>query len=164
MNRSIYVVSAEYFWGDGSEEKRAAQLAILEEHGLKEFEERRVLCTAEQALALFNAGYCGDYLGTENIKLATEMDAGPDVEQLFSILSCKIASLSQQSFNERCQQQQPNLALLGVNETLLLENSCTDNLQSHLAQGWRILAVQPQPDQRRPDYILGRSSLSAMRG
>lgn len=26
-----------------------------------------------------------------------------------------------------------------------------------LDAGWRILAVCPQPDQRRPDYILGRT-------
>ena len=42
------------------------------------------------------------------------------------------------------------------NDLLLKENICTDALQSELNNGWRIIAVCTQPDQRRPDYILGR--------
>lgn len=33
---------------------------------------------------------------------------------------------------------------------------CTDQIQSELDAGWRIIAVMPQPNQRRPDYILVR--------
>lgn len=50
----------------------------------------------------------------------------------------------------------PNAALLTYNEVTYLEDSCTDRLQSHLDDGWRILAVCPPHAQRRPDYILGR--------
>lgn len=50
----------------------------------------------------------------------------------------------------------PNLLLFSVDEVELLEDACTDNLQSHLNEGWRILAVCPPANQRRPDYILGR--------
>lgn len=50
----------------------------------------------------------------------------------------------------------PNIALYEVNEVKLLDNACTDLLQKHLDDGWRILAVCPPNDQRRPDYILGR--------
>ncbi|WP_342163019.1 hypothetical protein [Methylobacterium sp. SD21] len=56
----------------------------------------------------------------------------------------------------------PNLLLFAVDEVLLLEDSCTDRLQDHLTEGWRILAVCPPAAQRRPDYILGRQkALSA---
>lgn len=59
-------------------------------------------------------------------------------------------------FNNRCEVHVPNLGLLSVNETMLLEDSCTDSLQSFLDKGWRIISIAPQPNQRRPDYILGR--------
>ena len=39
---------------------------------------------------------------------------------------------------------------------LLLSDACTDELQGALRDGWRIIAVCPQPSQRRPDYVLGR--------
>lgn len=42
------------------------------------------------------------------------------------------------------------------NDLLLKEDVCTDILQTELNNGWRIIAVCVQPDQRRPDYILGR--------
>ncbi|MCJ2022133.1 hypothetical protein MKK84_32825 [Methylobacterium sp. E-065] len=50
----------------------------------------------------------------------------------------------------------PNLLLFAVDEVKLLDDACTDLLQSHLDEGWRILAVCPPPAQRRPDYIIGR--------
>ena len=49
-----------------------------------------------------------------------------------------------------------NTWLNNVNEMRLLEDCCTDALQDVLNDGWRMIAVCPQPDQRRPDYILGR--------
>jgi hypothetical protein len=51
----------------------------------------------------------------------------------------------------------PNLALFAVDEVMLLDDACTDALNSYLKEGWRILAVCPPASQRRPDYILGRS-------
>lgn len=50
----------------------------------------------------------------------------------------------------------PDLGLLMMNEIELLEDGCTNALQGKLEDGWRILAVCPQPDQRRPDYVLCR--------
>lgn len=49
-----------------------------------------------------------------------------------------------------------NTWLNNVNEMRLLEDCCTDALQDVINEGYRIIAVCPQPDQRRPDYILGR--------
>lgn len=64
-----------------------------------------------------------------------------------------------QQYNQKVNVHVPGLGLLMVNEVLLLQDSCTDNLRDHLAQGWRIIAACPQPDQRRPDYVLGRSKV-----
>lgn len=61
--KSIYMVTA-YEYGDGS--KRRQQLELLEQLGLSECEKARngtnkvVICNAEQALILFNGGYCGN--------------------------------------------------------------------------------------------------------
>ncbi|AZV01533.1 hypothetical protein FHP_009c [Pseudomonas phage vB_PaeM_fHoPae01] len=49
----------------------------------------------------------------------------------------------------------PGPNLQSVNRLLLKEDCCTDELQSALDAGWRLLAVCPQ-EARRPDYILGR--------
>lgn len=46
-------------------------------------------------------------------------------------------------------------ALSLYNELMLASDCCTDELQTRLDEGWRIIAACPQP-QRRPDYILGR--------
>ena len=40
------------------------------------------------------------------------------------------------------------------------EDVCTDVLQQELNNGWRIIAICVQADQRRPDYILGRYNAS----
>jgi hypothetical protein len=62
-----------------------------------------------------------------------------------------------QSFNAKCQVNVPGLGLLSINEVTWEEDFCTERLQDKLEEGWRILAICPQPDQRRPDYILGRN-------
>lgn len=59
-------------------------------------------------------------------------------------------------FNSKCDVHVPNLGLLNINELGYANDYCTESLQSRLDDGWRILAICPQPDQRRPDYILGR--------
>lgn len=50
----------------------------------------------------------------------------------------------------------PDIGLLLIDEVTWLEDECTNELQSMLDDGWRILAVCPPNAQRRPDYILGR--------
>lgn len=46
--------------------------------------------------------------------------------------------------------------LSSYNRVHLLSDACTDDLQSKLNEGWRIVACCVPPYQRRPDYILGR--------
>lgn len=55
----------------------------------------------------------------------------------------------------------PAIGLLSMNEVTHLDDACTDELQRHLDDGWRIIAVCPPDAQRRPDYILGRSKHNA---
>lgn len=50
----------------------------------------------------------------------------------------------------------PGLGLLDITTVEVMTDACTDLLNERLAAGWRILAICPQPDQRRPDYILGK--------
>lgn len=59
-------------------------------------------------------------------------------------------------YNNKCDVHMPGNMLAMYNDVLLLEDSCTDALQAALCSGWRIIAACPQPDKRRPDYILGR--------
>ena len=42
-----------------------------------------------------------------------------------------------------------------VQSVSILEDACTDALQDTLDNGWRILAVCPPNDRRRPTYIMG---------
>lgn len=66
-----------------------------------------------------------------------------------------------QQFNSKVHVHVPGLGLMLVDQVTVLVDICTDELQSNLDDGWRILAVCPQPNTRRPDYILGRTSTGA---
>lgn len=163
----LYRVKGQIYYGNDAEEKRRLQVEKVQNLGLTEVSGKaEVICNAEQVLELLQAGYHSDY-GYDSIKsLVTpvyDVKTAPTVEDLFATLADKLAAAQPASFNNRCQQHQPNEALLSVEETMLLENGCTDELQRRLADGWRILAIQPQPDQRRPDYILGRPAYTAYR-
>jgi hypothetical protein len=65
-------------------------------------------------------------------------------------------NLSVDTLNQKCDVHIGGGLLMTVNETLLMEDACTDELQTQLNSGWRILAVNVQNDCRRPDYVLGR--------
>lgn len=82
------------------------------------------------------------------------------VANLIVSLSAKIDMLTNkpavESYNERVNVHVPGLGLLLLDDVYLANDCCTDELQKMLDQGWRIIAACPQPDQRRPDYILGR--------
>lgn len=60
--------------------------------------------------------------------------------------------------NERCNVVVPGLGLLAIDTALVERDLCTEELQRRLDKGWRIVAVCVQPDQRRPDYVLGLAS------
>lgn len=62
-----------------------------------------------------------------------------------------------QAFNQKVNVHVPGLGLLLLDEIQVMEDCCTDLIQKELDNGWRIVAVCPQPDSRRPDYVLGRA-------
>lgn len=64
-------------------------------------------------------------------------------------------------FNEKVRVVVPGVGLLAVERVEVLRDQCTDTLQNYLDQGWRILAICPQPDQRRPDYVMGHTDRRA---
>lgn len=71
-----------------------------------------------------------------------------------------LASIGQRNttvVNERCHVAVAGLGLLTIDEVRIENDCCTDFLNKCLSEGWRIVAVCVQPDQRRPDYVLGRS-------
>ena len=49
----------------------------------------------------------------------------------------------------------PNAALFAVQSITWVEDACTQHIQSMLNTGWRIVAVIPANDCRRPTYIMG---------
>lgn len=46
--------------------------------------------------------------------------------------------------------------LLNFDEVALAEDACTDAIQAALNEGWRVMAICPAIDSRRPTFILGR--------
>ncbi len=48
-----------------------------------------------------------------------------------------------------------NVGLMGIQRVNVLEDCCTDDLQYELDRGWRLLAVCPPNDTRRPSYVMG---------
>lgn len=81
------------------------------------------------------------------------------MENLIALNEKVIGQLSKTSslmFNTATKSRQPGEGLMAINELMLCEDVCTDLMQKYLDKGWRILAICPQPDARRPDYIMGR--------
>lgn len=54
-----------------------------------------------------------------------------------------------------------NVGLMEVQRVMVLEDCCTDELQKRLDQGFRILAVCPPNDTRRPSYVIGHKDKNA---
>lgn len=77
---------------------------------------------------------------------------------IFREIASKLLKLPapERVFNEKVEVHMPGQALSLYNDILLLTDDCSDDLQQALDNGWRIIAACPQPDQRRPDYIMGR--------
>lgn len=65
--------------------------------------------------------------------------------------------IESQQFNNKVGVHVSNTKLMEITNTMVMEDACTDALGVELRRGWRILAVCVQPDQRRPDYILGHT-------
>ena len=78
------------------------------------------------------------------------------IEEKFSSIHKDLELVRNQQLNQKVNVHVGGGLIVTYNELLLKENCCTDELQECLTEGWRIIAVCVQPDQRRPDYVLGR--------
>lgn len=64
---------------------------------------------------------------------------------------------NEETYNAKVNVHVPGLGLLLIDEVKIEEDYCTERLQHDIDDGWRIIAACPQPDRRRPDYVLGRT-------
>ena len=58
--------------------------------------------------------------------------------------------------NQKVNVAVPGFGLMAIRQVDCRYDLCTDELRRMLDDGWQILAICPQPDQRRPDYVLGK--------
>ena len=153
----FYSVKPEWLYDDDKDAKREVQLELLKRLGIQESESiGMAVCNAEQAIELFGEGYCGSYASPkEHIKPLYDVKSEVDVASMIEASVSRSVEAIGKLFNEKTSSEQPGPSLLNVDETMLMEDACTNALQENLDNGWRILAVCPQP-QRRPDYVLGR--------
>ena len=92
---------------------------------------------------------------TVNRTVVTNTDITKEIQKLAD-KPITLQSGGHNEYNTKCEVHMPGQTLSNYNDILLLEDACSDALQSSLRDGWRIIAACPQPNQRRPDYILGR--------
>lgn len=170
----MYIVKVSASWNGGSLE-RAITFGLafnwLKEQGvsfvsegpakLYEYNYATVCISADQYIKL-NA--CKDLYLELKCEVKHSGFTGT-IERLLAKTEELIAKVGYtEEFNGRCNVHMPGNLLMQFNETLLLEDSCTDKLQDALDKGWRVVAACPQPGQRRPDYILGRFSPDPVTG
>lgn len=161
----IVSISLSYIWTSNDEEKakllakRREALANvgIEFNGTDGELERapKFIVTESQLTELLISG--------QELKVDTEVSLriSDDVRDMIDTMQLVAEKLGNMKgggdqYNNKCEVHMPGNALMTYNVTMLLEDSCTDALQDQIDKGWRIIAACPQPDQRRPDYILGR--------
>lgn len=157
---NIFQVQLSWIYGsdDASVKRRKERNAVLVAHGLpvtdSDDSRQTILVDATQLADLQAAG-----IAVQSVtKYKLSRDNLDTTLERFEAIVNKLSRIPLEgtSFNERCEVHMPGQALSTYNDTLLIEDSCTDVLQDALNSGWRIIACCPQPDSRRPDYILGR--------
>lgn len=78
------------------------------------------------------------------------------IEEKTAQINKTIDIMKSQTFNQKVNVHVGGGLMVTYNDLCLKEDCCTDELQCELNNGWRIIAVCVQPNQRRPDYVLGR--------
>ncbi len=78
------------------------------------------------------------------------------LEEKANQLESVVNKIRDNTFNQKTNVHVGGGLITTYNDLCLKEDVCTDILQQKLNNGWRIIAVCIQPNQRRPDYILGR--------
>lgn len=80
-----------------------------------------------------------------------------DIEVLADRISSSIIGRTTENiYNQRLEIHQPNSPLFMYNDYKVLTDCCIESLQEEIDNGWRVVSVCPQPDQRRPDYVVAQ--------
>lgn len=126
----------------------AAKINDLDEN------ERAVFTTDGKSEYWYGGGFLWDLdtFPIEHIGMLDDIKYIPLTGKLQEALKTRDTTV----YNEHVNVIMPGLGMLQLNRVQVLYNCCTDELGENLKQGWRIVAVCPQPHQRRPDYVLGR--------
>lgn len=137
---------------DGSVEEDADGDPVYVYHRYNIWEaEKPIWLTGEELLEVVsNVEYVVKQTCTKSLNIAEALSRMADKSVL------QITSPESHTYNNRVDVHMPGMALSTYNQVMLMEDACSDAVQNELSAGWRIVAVCPQPDQRRPDYILGR--------
>lgn len=148
--RDKEILNIEFGYGTKPNEQQLARLrelsdkdVILDENGSLSWSSQDYKMTLDEALSF---GF--DFKVTSR----TNFCRIKDIEEFEPRLNAPAP------INNKCNIVVAGTSLIEINITALLQDCCTDNLQAHLNEGWRILAICVQPDQRRPDYIVGKIS------
>lgn len=164
---AVRICDLEYLYVYGNDEDKAKKQAVIDDRAALltklgiVFDDpthiRGVILTDEQVLALI--------LANHEVKVVRSIEVrGPVMDQIsdtmakFNMMAERLLAMPavERSFNQKCEVHMPGQALATYNEVMLMSDSCSDELQGRIDEGWRMIAACPQPDQRRPDYILGR--------
>lgn len=167
--RLLYVrFEGIYSWsGDSDENKEKYRSRIEARRGRiksvgvelpdgAEMESPEICITDDQFVKLAMLGEVMSIKGSNEPKFDTFDRTVERLEVVVGKLEQFGSSAGPGQFNEKVEVYTPGMGLMLFNNVMLLEDACSDALQTHIDEGWRIIAACPQPNQRRPDYILGR--------
>jgi hypothetical protein len=118
-------------------------------------------CSGEQLIEILASNDVATVISTSEFKVPTFESMAMAMEEVvkrfeaIDVAKFEVGEVTT-NYNSKCEVHIPGQALSTYNEVMLLEDACSDALQDKLDSGWRMIAGCPQPDNRRPDYILGR--------
>ena len=114
--------------------------------------DRNQVLTISEYEKVYNYCHIKSIINTEVETIHNFINYDVLVEKISNSL---ISKTGNNLFNNKLEIHQPNMPLFTYNNFIHLNDCCTEVLQEHIDKGYRVVAICPQPDQRRPDYILG---------
>lgn len=165
----MYLMHASLIYYDSENKANAAKTTV--EQWKKVFEE--CVSTEEQAdeaAERFVRGIAEDkywsfdeIITVEGLAALTDMGLRVNVRRVKGMFSdvaslqpSEILAIAQKSRSEVHVHVPGGVALTSITQVEYMEDACTNALQDKLNEGWRIIAVCPANDTRRPTYILGK--------
>lgn len=177
-NNSSYMTEKESYWNiprpDDISYESWIESCKDTEYLKKYLDENKIFNSFSHTFELYEYNEFDFYnykLKTYNITNRFEVPYTPitgtsDVERALALIHTNISlfdkqleglkNIGEQHYNLKCNTPVTDNFLSKINQIMLLENCCSDELQNKLSEGWRIISVAPQPNQRRPDYVLGK--------